>query len=338
MMPSRTMVVLTSALVLFAASCAAEPEPAADKWAVCAADEPTHVTLTDVGELREMHVACQGNKGPGIVMLHGFPEYWRAYKGVMGLLAATHQTVVPDQRGYNLTAKPDGISSYHIDKLAADIKALLERLTDPVTGTLKRGEVTLVGHDWGGAVAWVVAHRYPELVGRLVIVNGPHPDAFHREYTENPAQKSASGYMSLFSTVGIEPTLMANDFGLLMGALGSSLSKEDKAAYLAMFKAGGESGLTSMLNWYRANINTDTGQMTVKDVTVKVPTLVVWGMDDTALLPGCMAGLETWVSDLKRQRIPGATHWVMHERPKTVARAIADFTAGLPIPATAAAE
>ena len=256
----------------------------------------------------------------------------------MGELAATHQTAAPDQRGYHLTAKPDGIPAYHIDKLVADIKALLERLTDPTTGTMKASEITLVGHDWGGAVAWTVAHRHPELIGKLVIINGPHPDAFHREYTENPAQKAASGYMTLFSTVGIESTLMVNNFALLMNAVKGALSAEEQAAYLAMYKAGGEAGLRSMLNWYRANLNTETGEMAVKDVTVKVPTLVVWGMADTALLPGCMAGLETWVSDLKRQQVPEATHWVAHERPKTIARAIRDFTAGLPIPATATAE
>ena len=302
------------------------------KWTTgCPADAPAHIQLSDVGELKTMHVACQGDKGPGVLLLHGFPEFWYGWHRVMKELAPTHQVVAPDQRGYNKTSVPTGLDAYHLDKLVADTVALIDRLTDPKTGTMQAGKITLVGHDWGGALAWVVAHKHPKRIGKLVIINGPHPDVFAREYNNNPAQKDAASYMALFRTPGIEGALAANDYKLLLGGFGTSLSEADKALYRAAYTT---SGLTGMLAWYRANLDTEKGEMTAKNVTIDVPTLVVWGMKDTALLYGNTVGLSKWVKDLTQQQLPTATHWVSHDQPVALAKAIADFTAGLPIPAT----
>jgi epoxide hydrolase 4 len=310
--------------------CSSEPAPL---WINCgtAAGGPVY-SQHAIGDLKSMNIACQGSTGPTVVLLHGFPDFARGWHKVMAELAKDHIVIAPDQRGYNITSGPEAVAGYKIDELVGDIKALLDKTTSATDGTAKGGKVTLVGHDWGGAVAWTFANKHPALLNKLVIVNGPHPDVFINEYNTNPKQKAASSYMAFFTTPGSEAVLKANEHKLLIDAFGSALSDEDKAEYRKLFAA---SDLVKMLNWYRANLDTTAGTIAAANITIAVPTLVAWGMKDSALLAGNLNGLDKYVQDLKIQHFATATHWVPHEQPAAVAKAVADFTAGLPIAATA---
>ena len=186
--------------------------------------------------------------------------------------------------------------------------------------------VVVVGHDWGAIVAWALAAQHPELLSHLVIANSPHPDVFARELAENPAQQDASFYISLFMSEGVEVTLAANDFELLASTVFTdAFSEEDRVKYK---EAWGQPGaLTAMLNWYRANF--EDGAPSSAGVKVdKVPTLVMWGMADTALLAGNLDGLDEWVTDLQIVPFPDATHWINHEVPAKLAETIRAWLGG----------
>ncbi len=263
----------------------------------------------DVGEIT-LNVACQGS-GETIVLLHGFPEYWQGWTGVMEHLPG--RLIVPDQRGYNLSDKPWAVEESQVEHLVADIVGLVEQVGGPVT---------LVGHDWGGAVAWAVASLHPELVDRLVIMNAPHLNVFREQLINNPEQTEAFSYVDLFTVDGFEETLAANDFGLLTNMMGSVLTESELAEYKEAW--GQPNALRGGLNWYRANF-TDSLPNTDLELFIEVPTLVFWGMDDDALLPSNLPGLEDWVSDLTIEEVPGATHWIAHEVPELIAEGIENF-------------
>ena len=275
-----------------------------------------------------LHYARAG-AGPLMLFLHGFPEFWRGWKkplehfGARGRLA-----VAPDQRGYNLSDKPEGVEQYRTRLLIEDIRQLARSLG---------GErFVLVGHDWGGAVAWGFAIAHPELLSQLVMVNSPHPYIFWRELATNPAQQQASAYMLLLRDAKAERVLSQDGYAKLwqfaFGWGTPPFSEEDKAEYLAAW--GQPGALTGGLNWYRASplyppSAADPGasrlRLEAKDFLVKVPTLVIWGEADKALLPGCLEGLEECVPDLRVVRVPGASHWIVHERPELVCGEIERF-------------
>ena len=337
----RVVVFLALATATGLAGCAAnDADAVADavaeagpRWLECGeADGAPIYSQIEVGELKTMNIACQGKSGAPVLLLHGFPDYAYGWHKVMSELAADHIVIAPDQRGYHTTWGPDDVAGFHIDKLVDDVKALIERATATKDGTAAPGEMILVGHDWGGAVAWTFASRHPDLIVKLVIMNAPHPDIFMREYNDNPDQHEASSYMAFFNAPGSEAVLKANDHQLLIDAFGDALTETEKAAYRELYAA---SDLVKMLNWYRANVDTDKGEMSAKNLHVTVPTLVAWGMKDAALLPGNLIGLDAYVTDLTLQQFPTATHWIAHEQPQAVAKAIRDFAAGLAIPATA---
>lgn len=268
----------------------------------------------DVGDVT-LNVACQGD-GPTVLLLHGFPEFWYGWTDVMNGLAGDHRVVVPDQRGYNLSDKPDGLDAYKIDKLVADMVALIDTLDAPVH---------LVGHDWGGVVAWGLASLFPDKIESLVIANGPHPNVFAREYTNNPEQKAASSYVSFFISPGAEDALSANNYGALAGAFAGALNDEQLDVYKEAWAQPG--ALTATLNWYRANFDAEDGPQFAGEYHIDVPTLVLWGEKDTALLIGNIAGLDDYVSDLTIQTYDDATHWIGHDKPAEVAAEIAAFVA-----------
>ena len=270
----------------------------------------------DVNGIR-LHYVSAG-KGKLVLFLHGFPEFWYCWKAQLEHFGADHLAVAPDMRGYNLSAKPPAVEDYAVPHLVDDVRALAK--------SLGHERFTLVAHDWGGGVAWSLAIRYPELLEKLVIINSPHPATFERELARNPIQQAASQYMLFFRSPKAEATLAANDYAALvktvMGSGPAHFTAEDKEAYLAAWSQPG--ALTGGLNWYRAaKIGPPTGadpkarsfEPDAGASTVRVPTLVIWGEKDTALVKENLDGLEAYVPDLTVKRVPDGTHWLIHEQP-----------------------
>ncbi|MEP7198677.1 MAG: alpha/beta hydrolase [Chloroflexota bacterium] len=273
--------------------------------------------FADVNGVR-LHYVSEGS-GPLMLFLHGFPEFWYEWRNLLPAFGRDHLAVAPDMRGYNLSSKPAAVEQYRMSHLIADVRALAAHLGH------KR--FTLVGHDWGGAVAWAFAVAHPECLDRLIIVNAPHPAIFRREIGENPAQQQASAYMQMFRTPQAEEILAANNFAPLAGALfGGQLfgNAAEKQAYIAAWSQPG--ALTGGLNYYRAMRGTG-GPLAPSASIVNIPTLVIWGEQDTALLTGNLNGLEQFVPNLTVKRIPDGSHWVIHEQPQTVIAHMREFIA-----------
>jgi pimeloyl-ACP methyl ester carboxylesterase len=265
-----------------------------------------------------------------ILFLHGFPESHRTWRGVAPDLAGDFRVVAPDQRGFGASDKPEGVEAYKTDRILEDLIALADALA------LER--FTLVGHDWGGAIAWLAALRHPDRLSRLVIVNAPHPRIFQKSLFEDPAQRAASQYISAFrnpmmekgiEAMGVE-TFFTKTFASHADV--SLLSDAERQAYLDDWNRPG--ALTAMLNWYRASEivvpkvgeDADAPAWTSAPFPkIGVPTLVIWAMRDTALLPVQLGGLDDLVEDLRLVTIPDAGHFVPWEQPETVATAIRDF-------------
>lgn len=311
----RGLLVLLLLFVLGCPTTASDDDDATepvDPWADgCAVDAPEFRTI-DVGEV-ELNVACQGAGEQTIVLLHGFPEFWMGWAAVMDDLAADFRVIAPDQRGYNLSDKPYDVLDYTLDPLVGDIGGLIDAVGGPVT---------LVGHDWGAGVGWPAAADLGDRVEKLVIVNGPHMNVFADLLANDPDQQDAFSYVNLFVTPGFEDTMMANDFSLLVNSFGGVLTDDEIPLYKEAW--GQPRAIECGLNWYRANF-TDGLPNVDRELHVDVPTLVMWGMDDTALLPQNMDGLDEYVADLTLEEVEGATHWIAHEVPERVAGSIRSF-------------
>jgi pimeloyl-ACP methyl ester carboxylesterase len=272
--------------------------------------------FADVNGVRLHYV--EAGAGRPILFLHGFPEFWYAWKHQLDHFAPDHRVIALDQRGYHLSDKPEAVSAYALPVLVEDVRALLDHL-----GLQK---VTLVGHDWGGVVAWAFAMAHAERLDRLVIINAPHPAVFRRELASNPAQQEASRYIGIFRTPQAESLLLANDCAALErivladGVAKGYFTPEDRAEYLAAWTQPG--AITGGLNWYRA-----MGAALPGEYIFATPVLVIWGMKDTALLPGNLDGLDQWVARLHVERVPEADHWIVHQCPELVNRLIREFLA-----------
>lgn len=274
-----------------------------------------------------LHYACAGDPSkPLMLFVHGFPEAWFEWEEQLAAFGQDHFAVAPDLRGFNLSSKPPEVEQYRADRIAEDLRLLI--------GALGHTRATVVAHDWGGAVAWTLAIIAPQCVERLVIVNSPHPYLFARALLQDPAQQKASAYMNWFRKPGTEALLAQDDFKNLDMAFhgpdgpAAWYTPERRARYHAMWSTPGEAGshaLTGGLNYYRATPlhpptqqepGPDLSRMKREDFTVRVPTRVIWGEADTALLPGLLDGLDELVPDLRVTRVPGAGHWLVHERPE----------------------
>jgi pimeloyl-ACP methyl ester carboxylesterase len=283
-----------------------------------------------------LHYVTAG-KGPLILFLHGFPEFWYEWKNQLVEFGKDHQAVAPDLRGYNLSDKPAELDQYRMSSLVEDVRAFADHLSHGK-------KFVLVGHDWGGAVAWSFAIAHPDYLAKLVIVNAPHPGVFARLLTSDPEQQKASQYMLMFRGEKAEAMLSDNNYAGLVGAvLGAGLktgafTEADKQEYIKAWSQPG--ALTGGLNYYRANRvgppaagkdtdqkSSSTGNFAVDPtaLTVKVPTLVIWGEKDTALLTQNLDGLDQFVPQLTIKRIPEGTHWVIHEKPAEVNGDIREF-------------
>ena len=289
---------------------------------------------------QRLHYVKTG-RGPLMIFLHGFPEFWYEWKSQLAEFSRDHTAVAPDLRGYNLSSKPADVSDYAVPNIVADVHALAIELLKSTGGS----KFTLVAHDWGGVVAWVYAALHPEMLDRLVILNAPHPSLFGRELRENPAQQKASEYMLMFRSQEAEALLSENQFEWLKRAvLGGNPSKVDEDAYVEAWSQPG--ALTGGLNYYRASgigpppaataaaaasgaasttppaANTPPA---LPMMVVRVPTLVIWGEKDTALLTSNLNGLDQVVPKLTVKRIPDGTHWVPREKAADVNRLIREF-------------
>jgi pimeloyl-ACP methyl ester carboxylesterase len=268
--------------------------------------------------------------GEAILLLHGFPESHRTWRGVAPDLARDFRLVAPDQRGFGASDKPEGVEAYKTDRILEDLIALAD--------ALGLGRFTLVGHDWGGAVAWLAALKHPDRLSRLVIVNAPHPLVFQKSLFDDPAQRAASQYINAFRNPmmekGIEAMGLESFFSKTFASHAdiSLLSEEERRAYLDDWGAPG--AMTAMLNWYRASeiVVPQIGEQASAPAWTRapfpkivVPTLVLWAMRDIALLPVQLGGLSDLVENLRLVTIPDAGHFVPWEQPKTVAAAIRDF-------------
>jgi pimeloyl-ACP methyl ester carboxylesterase len=281
-----------------------------------------------------LNVAFAGpEEGPAVVLLHGFPESHRTWRGIVPLLEDRYRLIMPDQRGFAGSDAPQDKGEYGTDKIVADLFALVDRLG--------LEDFTLVGHDWGGAVAWAAALRADPRLTRLAIVNAPHPVIFQKSLIEDSDQRAASQYITAFRTPGFETSVEAMGWETFFDkSFGGHvdlklISPEERAEYIAEWSQPGV--FSAMLNWYRAAavmVPPPGGTLPLPDFllrafpTVKVPTLVVWGLKDKALLPLQLDGLDTLVDNLTVMRIEDAGHFVPWEKPAAVARALKSFLEG----------
>ena len=284
----------------------------------------------DVNGIR-LHYISVG-RGKLIMFVHGFPEFWGEWENQLVEFGKDYQAVALDMRGYNLSSKPDDVEAYQAKHLIEDLRALAEHLGHQ--------KFILVAHDWGGAVAWAAAMRYPDWVEKLVIINSPHPAVFARELLNNPEQQAASQYMLLFRSAKAEQILSENNYAGLMAMVTQFGSKWDmpeeiRLKYIEAWSRPG--ALTGGLNYYRVSPlyppTSPEDEAKIKSIldlppemfAVKVPTLVIWGEQDRALLTGNLDGLEDYVENLTVKRIPDGSHWVSHEQPDRVNALIRDF-------------
>jgi pimeloyl-ACP methyl ester carboxylesterase len=277
-----------------------------------------------------LHYASAGS-GPLILFVHGFPEFWYAWRRQLAEFGRDHLAVAPDTRGFSLSGKPEGVDQYQVKHLVADLRALARHLGHE--------KFVLVAHDWGGATAWAFAIAHPECVEKLVIINARHPAIFARELANNRAQQEASQYMRFFRTAEAEEKLSRDNYAMLEKfafGLGKDKSLFDDETLRLYREAWSQPGaLTGGLNYYRASPlepplpggTLDLSRLDPERFKVKVPTLVIWGERDKALLSGNLNGLEEFVPDLTVHRIPEASHWVVHERSDEVNRRIREFLA-----------
>ncbi|MDP6580289.1 MAG: alpha/beta hydrolase [Vicinamibacterales bacterium] len=246
-----------------------------------------------------IHYATLGS-GPLMVLIHGFPDFWYLWRHQMATLSVDYQVVAIDQRGYNQSDKPRGVDQYDITLLATDVAAVVSHLG--------RDRATIVGHDWGGFVAWQVAMTYPELTDNLIIFNLPHPRGLRRELATNQQQKLNSAYARRFQQEGAHLTMSAEQL-----AQRHSDNPVLHARYLDAYR---RSDFEAMLNYYKANYPAPPYlEDTTPVVKVQPPVLQFHGLDDTALLHDMLNGSWEWLEqDLTLVTIPDAGHWAVTER------------------------
>ena len=269
------------------------------------------------------------------MFLHGFPEAAFVWDELLEHFAKAEnggwRCIAPNLRGYEKSSAPAEVEAYRSKFLVQDIAALIEA----EGGRLE----CLVAHDWGGAPAWSLANQHPKLIKKLAIINSPHAGTFARELAGNPKQQAASAYMNFLIRPDAEKLLSDNDFKRLREFfLGLGAASGPNAWWTPdveqKYREVWQAGLTGPLNYYRATPlrpprDGDPAASEVKLprewLTVDVPTLVIWAMDDIALPPSLIDGLEDYVKDLRLYRIEGATHWIVHEKPQLVIEHLSRF-------------
>lgn len=263
---------------------------------------------------------------PVLVFLHGFPEAAFIWDELLAHFASSHRCIAPNLRGYAGSSAPREVEAYRAKHLVADIAGLIAQVSP------RSPLAALVAHDWGGAVGWNLAIQQPALIERLVMINSPHPGTFLRELQSNPAQQQASAYMNFLCRPDAAALLAENDHARLwpfFENMGGHVWLTE--AVRQQYREAWSAGLEGPLNYYRASpMRPPTAeddavmklQFAAEQLTVRVPTTVIWGEADTALPPVLLDGLKTYVPDMQLVRVPGASHWIVHEQPGLVAREI----------------
>ena len=284
------------------------------------------------GDIELNYAACGSVEHPLVICLHGFPEYWAAWSAVMWELCDSYHIVAPDQRGFNLSFRPQGVEAYRARHMVQDLAMLADHLSP-------ERPFILAGHDWGASIAYAYAFAHPDRLTHLIVANGVHPVLFQRAILDDPEQRKASQYINFFRQPDAEAWLSDNDFAGMFQMLAafSDTSWMRKAQHSAYIEAWSRPGaMRAMLDWYCASPLVVPGpgasvgpapilELPADMLGVAMPHLVVWGEDDRALLPSCLTGLEEFAPDLTVRKMPGCGHWLLHEQPVAVAREIRSF-------------
>jgi epoxide hydrolase 4 len=261
--------------------------------------------FAESGDVR-IHYVTSG-EGPLVVMIHGFPDFWYTWRAQMPALAEKFQVVAIDQRGYNESDQPEGVENYAMDKLVGDIEAVIKHF--------KRDKAIIVGHDWGGMVAWTFSMMRPAMTDKLIILNLPHPNGLRRELANNPEQQKNSAYARRFQSPDAASQLTAE---------GLAFWVRDEAAREKYVQAFKRSSFEGMLNYYKANYPREPYTAQSQPLPkVKCPVLIIHGLKDKALLPGALNDTWQWVEqDLTLVTIPQADHFVQQDAAETVTKTI----------------
>ena len=290
-------------------------------------DEPwRHERVTLRGGLG-MHLARAGS-GPPMVLLHGFPECWYSWRHQLRALSDRHACVAPDLRGYGETDAPSGVANYTIEKLAGDVADLI--------AALGRERAIVVGHDWGGVIAWATALMRPEIVERLIVLNCPHPRKYLATIRRDPRQMLRSWYILFFQIPWLPEALLRMRKAALVGRMirdsayvKEAFSDDDLAHLREAFK--NPYAATAAINYYRALMRRELWRPPPDHWTrrtIAAPTMLIWGEHDVALRKELTFGMEgLFTGPFRLEYIPDAGHWVQQERPERVNELIRTFLA-----------
>jgi pimeloyl-ACP methyl ester carboxylesterase len=279
-----------------------------------------HEGYADIGDVRLHYV--ETGEGPLVVLLHGFPEFWYGWRlQIKPLAAAGYRVVAPDMRGYNLSSRPKGVKAYDTDHLTADIRGLIQECG---------GEsAQLVGHDWGGSVAWATAMKYPEVVDRLAILNAAHPRKLSQGL-HHPSQLRKSWYFFFFNLPDLPESVVCADhwhfFRHFLHDARPAYTPEEIDHYIEAWSQPGAA--TGMINYYRSSVRTSPKKAEAALRPISAPTLVIWGEGDQYLGPELAEPEHDDVPNLDRvERLPDASHWVHHDEAERVTQLLTDFFA-----------
>jgi len=278
-------------------------------------------SYADVGDATLHYV--EAGEGPLIVLLHGFPEFWFGWREqIAPLAAAGFRVVAPDTRGYNLSSRPEGLENYATGKLAADIPGLIH--------AVGAESATVVGHDWGGTLAWTTAMNHPEVVDRLAILNAAHPRRL-QDGLKNPNQLRKSWYFFFFATPGlpeeIVPTRDWHFFRHFLHDANPPYTPEEMERYVDAWSQPGAAA--GMINYYRSSVRTPSKEAKAAILPISAPTMVIWGQQDGYLGEGLAEPEHDDVPNLVGvERLPNASHWVHHDEAARVNELLIDFARG----------
>lgn len=284
--------------------------------------EPWTHEFAEVNGIR-MHYVTMG-EGPLVILLHGFPENWYSWRNQIPALAGRFKVVAPDLRGYNETGRPEGASNYHLRFLCGDVAALMDHFGED--------KAVIVGHDWGGVIAYQFVADFSDRVEKLVILNAPHPKAYLREFSKNPRQFFRSWYVLAFQLPWLPERAIARKgfSGMWKMLRGSAVRKEVFSAevmkhFIDPMRPAG--ALTAAIDYYRANLRSLESFRAVKQFPrIDAPTLVVWGEQDVALDIGLLEGLEGFFGGtMVIRRVTDSGHWVQQEAPEAVNQYMLEF-------------